>query len=246
MSRALSWISLVFAAAALIAAFTAKPASAPSSDADAVTERDLHAIRDRLDLLEASVADLESRIDNRPMAQGQPPVAARAVPAGIPGESDREVWTQLSDLRRELKELREASSTRSPESQEELKSAIASAQREMMNDRFRQHQERMATQRRESLERFIESQGLSGTQADDLRRAIEDDLRASQETLLAMREGDAQLSPAERWQVIENQRESLRQTLSQILSEEQMATFEREVIPRGRVVRPQPPVRVEP
>ena len=246
MSRALSWISIVFAAAALIIAFTANPASAPSSDATAVTERDLHAIRDRLDLLEASVADLESRLDNRPTAQGQPPVAAHAVPAAMPGASDREVLAQLNDLRRELKELREARSTRSPESQEELKSAIASAQREMMNDRFRQHQERMATHRRESLERFIESQGLSGAQADDLRRVIEDDMRAMQEAMESLRDREMPPSPAERQQFIETRRESMRQALGQILNEEQIAAFESEVMPPGRAVRPPPPMRVGP
>lgn len=243
MSRALSWISLVFAAAALIAAFTSRPSGHDDAARAEIAARELHAIRDRLDGLEASVSDIESRLDERDAADGLPPATADSAAIGRRAAAiDQELRAQIVALRRDLDELREAGAAGLPESREELKSAIASAQREMMNDRFRKHHERVATQRRENLERFIAENGLSGGQADDLRRVIEEDLRTIQEAAAALRDRETPPSPTERRQLLESQREALREALGQILDEEQLGAFEKEVIAQRRAIRPPPPV----
>ena len=253
MSRALSWISLVFAAAALIVAFTATPGDARGPAAPgAVSTRDVYDLRDRVDALEAALADVESRLDERGAAPTPPPttaVAAAAVRSGR-GDDVRALSAELTALRRDVDRLLTASPvSSSPESREQFKSAVASAQREMMSDRFRQHQERVERERLDELERFVAENGLSSGQADDLRRALEDDFRATRENAEAMRErvSDGPPVPGERRRLMEAQRENLRSALSQILDEEQLKKFEERVAPMGRVVRaPPPPVLVSP
>ncbi len=242
MSRALPWISLALAAAALIATFSSGASERGDGARASEAEEEILALRDRLDALEASLSDIEVRLDERASPAGtQPLPAARVLRAD--GDS-QEVLAQLAALRRDVDSLRADSAARAPESREQLKSAIASAQREMMAERFREHQARMAAERRDGLERFIAESDLSGAQADDLRRAIEDDLRATQENQEALRDREATLSPAERRQVLASQRESLRRALSQILDEAQLKAFEEAVVPQGRVVRPPPPAPV--
>lgn len=245
MPRALSWISLVFAAAALIATFSSAPSERDADSQAEITQRDLHELRDRLDALEASLSDLEARLDERIDSDNSALQASVRTDFGQrTAARDQEVLAQLAALRRDVDKLRADSASQSPEASERLKSAIASAQREMMNERFREHQARMDTQRREDLERFIAQNNLSSGQADDLRRVIEEDLRTTQEALSLLHAREAPVSAAERRQFLTSQRESLRQALGQILDEEQLSAFEAEVVSQRRVVRPPPPVPV--
>ncbi|MDR0965578.1 MAG: hypothetical protein LBM75_03575 [Myxococcales bacterium] len=248
MSQALSWIAVVLAATALIVAFMAGPSGPPASSRGEVSARDIHSIRDRLDALESSFAQLEARADDRGAMPGAARSALAPAPSSMSGADTRTLSTQISALRRDVDRLLSTNPSTSSEGREQFKSAVASAQHEILATRFRQHQERMNADRLERLDRFAVEQGLSSGQADDLRRVLEENMRTMQENMQAMWSGEGRMEPHERRQLLEAQRESLQNAVNQILSPEQAQKFEQEIVPPARSLRgpPPPPMAMEP
>lgn len=248
MTRALPWISVVLAAAALAASLVGREgADLPE---DVLRKSDLYDLRDRVDALEASASGLDARIAALAAAQGAEKAQVSAVPAAeAPSPSASGSAAEVQALKGQIAELRgqiqkiERSRQAAPDPQSpEFKTAVENAQREMRNERVRQHRERMEQDRLNSMEEFVAANGLSSDDARELRRILDEDSAKSREFFETMMSGEGMQNREEQRERMKAMREELNAEVERILEPELAKKFQDSVL-RQAFRAPPPPTR---
>lgn len=255
MTRIIPWLAMALSAVAVAIAFSS--GSAPSPSEDGVSRKELFAVRDRLDALEATVDAMVDKLDD-----GSGSIARRKVAQDVfkaPEDDGREKGVavddgasrrqleamnqELANLRRQVKDLESAPKSADGENPE-FKNAVANAQRELRQERMREFHQRMEQDRLESMEEFVQAEGLTAAQADDLRRIIGNDMEYIREAMSMTDENGLRLTRNERREKMTAHREALKGDLEQVMTVEQADKFMRDVMSPTPGMPP-PPRRVE-
>lgn len=243
MNRALPLIAIALAAAAFAVSLMGR--GAPEMPGDVLRSSDLYALRDRVDALEASAANLENRLSAVSSAQGNAAIpAAVSAPSSAGSAADvQALRNQIAELKGQMQKMERSHQNFAPDPQSpEFKSAVETAQREMRNERMRQFRERMEQDRLNAMDEFVSANGISSSDAQELRRVLEEDSAKNQEFFDTMMSGSGMQNREEQRERIKAMRNELNSEVERILEPELAKKFQESVLQQP-FRAPPPPVR---
>ncbi|GEM_PF-1376914 len=246
MNRALPLIAIALAAAAFAVSLMGR--GAPEMPSDVLRSSDLYALRDRVDALEASAAKLEDRLSAVSSAQGNAaiPAAPSAVTAPSAAGSAADVQAlrnQIAELKGQMQKMERSRQNYAPDPQSpEFKSAVETAQREMRHERMKQFREQMEQDRLNAMDEFVAANGVSSSDAQELRRVLEEDSAKNREFFDAMMSGSGMQNREEQRERIKTMRNELNSEVERILEPELAKKFQESVLQQP-FRAPPPPVR---